>query len=357
MTEKQRLWSIDALRGADMFFIMGGTLMILRLCVALAGGDAGWHWPLAEQLYHCEWDGLRFYDCLFPLFLFLAGASWPFSLASQRKGGVSEGRIALRCIRRGLTLLLFGLILNGLFKFTWNQLFFGSVLGRIGCAWMFAALASLVLKVRGRIVLTAAILVGYWMLVAFVPAPDAPIGARPFSNAGNIVGWVDRFLWPNHIGKCVTVAEGFLNTVPAVGTALLGIFAGEIVRRDDIAGNHRVLWLIASAIGLTSLTWLISRAFGTYSMPINKCLWSSSYVCATGAFSFAMLALFYWMIDVRGWRRWTFFFRVIGMNAITIYMLRPIVDINKTVTFFLGGIMSCCPEIWADFILSCGYVT
>ena len=356
MTAKDRIWSIDTLRGLDMFLIMGGVLLILRVCVWLAGGDAGWHWPLAEQMYHVEWDGCNFIDVLFPLFLFIAGASWPFSLASQRRKGVGEGRIALRSVKRGATLVFLGLVTNKVFQFDFAHITFCSVLSRIGLAWMLAALASLILKNRGRIVLSVAILLGYWALLVFVPAPDAPAGAGPLSEAGNLAGWVERTLWPNHMWKFVTHPEGVLNTLPAVVTAMLGIFAGEIVRRADVSGNRRTLELLALAGGLALVALVIAYGCGSWSMPLNKKLWSSSFVCATGAVSMAALAVFYWVIDVKGFRRWTFVFRVIGMNAIVAYMMQYVVDLDAIAKFFLGGVMSLCSPLLANVILSVGHL-
>ena len=145
--------------------------------------------------------------------------------------------------------------------------------------------------------------------------------------------------------------EGLLSTVPAVVTAMLGMFTGEFVRRGDIRGGRKTLWMAAAAAALLAAGLAFSGV-----LPVNKKLWSSTFVCVVGAYSLGMFALFYYLIDVRGWRRWTLFFRVVGLNSITIYLAQRIVGFGRISDFFLGGIASKCPEAVAAVISSAGYV-
>ena len=163
-----RLWSLDALRGADMLFIMGGSTLISAVC-AFFGSPKGW---LATQMNHVQWAGFAHHDTIFPLFLFIAGVAWPFSLAAQQGKGRTKLQITGRVLKRMLILFLLGLVYNGLFKLDFAHLRIPSVLNRIGFAWGAAALLTLfVRRVSVRAVITALLLVGSWALLRFVPPP------------------------------------------------------------------------------------------------------------------------------------------------------------------------------------------
>lgn len=347
MEKPQRLQSLDALRGFDMLFIMGFASLVIALCGLWPGAFSD---ALAASMRHPKWDGLSHHDTIFPLFLFIAGVSFPFSLAKQRAQGAATGRIYARIIRRGLTLVVLGVIYNGFFKLDFENLRWASVLGRIGLAWMFAALLFLNFGVRTRAVIAAAVLIGYGVLLCCVAAPDMP-GAGPLTFEGNLVGFVDRQWLPGRLIYGTFDPEGLLSTLPAIVTAMLGMFTGEFIRREGISGSRKTLWIVVAGVMLL----LVGLAFSGV-LPINKKLWSSTFVCVVGAYSLLMFALFYYLIDVRGWRRWTLFFRVIGLNSITIYMAQRIVGFGRISDFFLGGVASKCPEAWAAVVNNAGYV-
>ncbi len=303
MDKSKRLASLDALRGFDMMFIMGVAGLVVCICRLFPDGDNFW---LAQQMGHVDWNGLRHHDTIFPLFIFLAGVSWPFSLSRQREAGKSTGQIVWKIIRRCLILI------------------------------------------------AAAILIGYWLLIRFVPAPDVP-GGDPLSLQGNLVGWVDRKLL---LGRLLYDGgrfdpEGLLSAVPAIVTAMLGMFAGDLVRLPDekMSGGRKTLWLLAAAVVCGVLAWAWNFDF-----PINKKLWTSSFVLAVGSYSFACLAIFYYIIDVKGWKKWAFPLKVIGMNSITIYLLQRIVSISSINNFFFGGLAGLCGDAWGKVIISAGYV-
>ena len=345
----QRLLSLDTLRGFDMFFIMGFAGLVAALCRLWPGAFSDW---MAAQMGHAEWDGFFHHDTIFPLFLFIAGVSFPFSLAKQRARGLSDARITAKVIRRGLTLVLLGLVYNGLFQLHFDTLRLPSVLGRIGLAWMFAALIYTYGSCRVRIAAAVVLLAAYSLVLQFVPAPDAA-GAGPLTIEGNIVGYIDRSIMPAHLYLDGFDPEGILSTLPAIVTALLGMFTGAYVRREEprTSGARKALTMAGAAVllVLAALLWNCWQ-------PINKSLWNGSFVCAAGGYSLGMFALFYYLIDVRQWRRWTYFFKVIGVNSITIYLGQQIISFSYTSKFFVGGLAAKLPPEAGAVVLRIGYL-
>lgn len=344
-----RLKSLDALRGFDMLFICGLSELIVKIC-ALCGSPKGW---LATQMRHVSWDGFAHHDTIFPLFLFIAGVTFPFSLAKQRADGRSTTAIWLKTLRRGAVLVLLGMIYNGLLKFDFEHVRIFSVLGRIGLAWMLAAWIWMFFGMRSRVVWTVAILLGAGALSAYCVAPDFP-DAAAFSMKGNIACWFDRTFFPKHIYSKLYDPEGLLSTIPAVATALLGMFAGAFIRweREGLTGNKKTMCLFASAVvlGVVAFSW-------GHVLPINKSLWSSTFVLAAGSYSAAMLALFYWITDVKGWKRGMFFFEVVGLNSITIYMAKKLIDFNYANKFLFGGLASLFSDkAVSEVVLAVGYI-
>lgn len=347
MKQSERLMSLDALRGFDMLFIMGFASLVVAVCGLWPSVAAD---AVAASMSHVAWDGFAHHDTIFPLFLFIAGVSFPYSVAKQRAGGMSEGRIYAKIVRRGLTLVVLGVVYNGLFKLDFENLRIASVLGRIGLAWSIAAVLYLNFGVKTRAAIAVAVLVGYGALSALVAAPDAA-GAGALTFEGNLAGYIDRQFLPGKLIYGTFDPEGLLSTVPAVVTAMLGMFTGEFVKRGGMPGGRKALWMAAAAAILLAAGLAFSGV-----LPVNKKLWSSTFVCVVGAYSLGMFALFYYLIDVRGWRRWTLFFRVVGLNSITIYLAQRIVGFGRISDFFLGGIASKCPEAVAAVISNAGYV-
>ncbi len=344
------MWSLDALRGFDMLFIMGFAPFVMAVCGLFEGGF--WEW-LAGQMEHVEWNGLAHHDTIFPLFLFIAGISFPFSLASQRERGFSERKIYWRVARRTIVLILLGLVYNGLFRLDFENLRIASVLGRIGVAWGVAAVLQMLFSVRVRVVIAAVVLVGYGLLSAFVAAPDVAGGADPLSMEGCFAGFVDRLLLPGRMYLGTMDPEGVLSTLPAVVTAMLGMLTGEFVRLPDdkFSGKQKALCMAVAGVifGVVGGVW-------SFVLPINKTLWSSSFVCVLACYSLLLFALFYYIVDVREWRSWTFALRVIGLNSITIYMAQAIFDFSGLSRYFFGGLARPCSPEWGQVILSGGYL-
>ena len=349
MKEKnKRLLSLDALRGFDMFFIMGGGALLLSVSSFLPDGVSA---VVAEQMGHKEWHGFAFYDLIFPLFLFLAGVSFPFSLA---KMGKNKSRMLFKIVRRALLLIFLGILYNGLLNFDFENLRYASVLGRIGLAWAVAALIYLYAGRKVSVIVSFAILLGYWALLALVKAPDASPGVSVFAMEGSIVGYIDRLFLPGTLHSGIHDPEGILSTLPAVVTAMAGIFAGEFVRQSKVKEYKKVGIMLFASLALLVLGYVWGMVF-----PINKNLWTSSFVLYAAGWSLLLFALFYLVIDVVGLKGWSFFFRVIGMNSITIYLLQQFVDFHKPVQTVFGGFMSLFPEqyypslFWSCYVLVC----
>ena len=351
MNQDKRLLSLDTLRGFDMLFIMGLASLITAVCALFPNGA---ECALARNMSHVSWDGFRHHDTIFPLFLFIAGISFPFSYAKQQANGASRGKIYLKIFKRAAVLIILGLVCNGLLKFHFDRLRVASVLGRIGLAWMFAALFFINFKRTTRIIIAAVILIGYWLVIRFIPAPDAP-GADPLSIDGNFAGYFDRLFLPGRLlyndGKFDP--EGLFSTLPAIVTAMLGMFTGEFVLSDKkgLSGEKKSLYMAIAGVVMLAAGLLWSLDF-----PINKKLWSSTFVLVVGAYSLLMFALFYYIIDVKGHKKWTLPFKVVGMNSITIFMAQRIIGFRGISDFFLSGVTELCSEPWANVINRAGYL-
>jgi predicted acyltransferase len=346
----RRLQSLDALRGFDMFWIMGGEGIFVGLAT-LTG------WPIfqwwAGQCEHVPWHGFHFYDMIFPLFLFIAGISFPFSLAKRTANNDPRKSIYIHVISRGLILVFLGIIYNNGIRFNFDGLRYGSVLGRIGLAWMFAAIIFMNTKLSFRIVWFCALLIGYWLLLVLFPAHD--LGSTDiFSREGNLASYIDRLIMPGRLYLGNHDPEGLFSTIPAIGTALLGMFTGEFMLSKYLNDKplKKVLYLVLAAVALMVIGKIWNLVF-----PINKNLWTSSFVLFVGGLSLLLFSIFYLIIDVWQFKKWAFFFVVIGMNPITIYLTGRIVNFRSAERFFFGGISSLLPEAWTPLIDGIGITT
>ena len=347
----KRLESLDALRGFDMFFIMGGASLLMAIA-QLFPESGGWQ-TVAEQMRHVPWEGLHLYDTVFPLFLFIAGVSFPFSLARQRENGRSMWLICLNIVRRGLLLVLLGMIYNGLLDFHFDTVRFCSVLGRIGLAWMCAALIYCAVRdIRAIVGIIAVILIGYWLFIAFVPSPGAD-GADPFSKEGCIACWLDVKMLGAHSFRPEYDPEGLVSTIPAIATALMGILSGVWIKQEGegMTGGRK-----AAVLAVSGIIMAVAGFAWNFLFPINKALWSSSFVCAVGGYSLIMLAVFYYFIDVLGCHGWDRFFVVIGMNSITIYMVNRFVPMSTIAERLFGGCVGLFSETFQPVMSAIAFI-
>ncbi len=307
-----RLYSLDALRGFDMFWIMGAEEIVHGLFKAT---HHSFFESFSNQLTHPAWDGFHMYDCIFPLFLFIAGVASPYSIGKEVEKGQSKTAILYKIAKRALILVLLGLVVNnGLVIRPIAEIRFGSVLGRIGIAYMFANFIFLNTKTQwSRITWFCSLLIGYYLLLKFNAAPGFPKG--DLSQAGNFASYLDRLYLPGKLYLGNHDPEGLTSTIPAIGTGLLGIIVGTYLKNSIDRGSKKslILFLIGIAFILIAKVWNLD-------FPINKNLWSSSFTMLVGGISIIFLSVFYYVIDVKGYRYWAFFFNVIGMNSILIYI-------------------------------------
>ena len=325
----RRLASIDALRGFDMFWLMQEDPgMLLALAAAL-------HLPfqavLRKQLDHTPWVGFTFWDLIAPLFLFIVGLALPFAIQSRLRRGESRKTILFHILRRTALLIVLGLIYNGILGLNFPEFRYTGVLQRIALSYVFAAIITLMTGLRGRIAWTIALLAGYWAIMALIPVPG--FGRNVLTMRGNLEGYIDRLFLPGKF--CCYVYgdnEGYLSTIPSVATVMLGVLCTHILQAERSA-RFKVLALAGGGIGSLAA----GLAWGTV-FPIITRLWTSSYTLYSNGWCMLLFTLFYWLIDVKGYRKWAFFFKVIGLNALTIYLLQELFDFKHIADIFAAGL-------------------
>ena len=335
-----RLYSLDALRGFDMFWIMGADELLYS--ISHATNSPFWN-AIATQFTHPDWNGFHLYDLIFPLFLFMAGVSTPFSVGRELEKGKSREQLLLRVIKRTLILVLLGLFVNNGLKIQpIANIRFPSVLGRIGIAYMVANIIYLYAKEWSLAIWFCFFIVGYYLLLKFTSAPGFAHG--DLTPQGNFASYIDRTILPGRLyvlfpnGKPnMHDPEGLFSTIPAISTGLLGIMTGLILKSRTLTQNAKAIRL---AIG--GIIFLVIAQIWNLDFPINKNLWSSSFVMQAGGLSLLLMALFYYVIDVLGYKKWAFFFKVIGMNSILIYISGHIIGwkfTNNALFGWLGQLM------------------
>jgi len=372
----ERLMSVDALRGFDMFWIIGANGIVYALNRMSQTPPVKF---LGEQLEHADWAGFRFYDLIFPLFIFLVGVSLVFSLTKTiARAGRADA--LKRVFRRGLLLYVIGVFYSGGFTNPWPDIRLMGVLNRIALAYFFAGLLFCFFKPRALAAICAGLLAGYWALMTFAPIRDiqltkanlaqlaenagdleaAQLFRSPINPSTNRVAWAAAqklfYSTQTHVsgkfGKGYNLSdhtdfqflpgkkwdhffdpEGYLSTIPAVATCLLGVFAGLLLANAAVAGPRKVLMLVLFGVGGALLGWLWNLQF-----PVIKKVWTSSYVLVAGGYSALLLALFYWVVDVMQFQKWCQPFVWIGMNSITIYLASNIIGgFSKLATRLTGG--------------------
>lgn len=309
-----RLRSLDALRGFDMIMLLGG--MYVLVAAAKAMGLDGVATVLEQQSDHPYWNGFTAWDLVFPLFLFLAGVSLPLSLAKQRAAGAAPNVLAARAVKRALLLMFFGLVYNGLFGFDFERFRYASVLGRIGLAWLGAALLWIYLPLRGVAIAGVLLLAAHSLALLFIPAPDLDLARASLEQGQTFSCWFDRMLVPGRMHLVTSDPEGLFGVFSAVGTALLGAFAGHWITGANHSRSRRIGGIIL--FGCQCL--VIGAALDYAGLPINKNLWTASFTLWAGGFSLLLLALFHWIFDVLRADRVAMAFTVVGANSILAYL-------------------------------------
>jgi predicted acyltransferase len=350
----QRLMSVDALRGFDMFWIVGAEEIFHALNEMFKSQPMP---AIMNQLEHREWEGFHFEDFIFPLFVFLMGVAAVFSLTKLIQ---TEGRPAAvkRIIRRFVLMFVLALIYSGGFSKNWPDMRLMGVLNRIALCYLFGGLIFCFFKPKAIAAIAVGLLLGYWALLAWVPFPDVRptpgIGILNRTNAPtieqvnmastnlihgsyvqgvNLTDYLDQKYLPGRRYDGTYDPEGFLSTMPAIVTCLLGIFAGLLLKNANVPPTRKVITLLSFGVAGVLLGYLWGMEF-----PIIKKIWSSSYVLVAGGYSAIALGIFYWIVDVMKFQAWCQPFVWMGMNSITIYLIHGfIVSFPKLSTRLVGG--------------------
>ena len=340
---ENRLLSLDTLRGFDMFWIIGGEELVHALSKLYP--NSFWN-QFSKQLEHPYWNGFTFYDLIFPLFIFLAGVSTPFSIGKALNDGKNKKEILLKVLKRGLILFLLGIVYNnGLEIKPIEDIRFMSVLGRIGIAYVFANILFLYVKEKLLIYWFAGLLIVYWLLLKFTSAPGFSMG--DLSMEGNFASYFDRNVLPGKLSRGIHDTVGLFNNIPAIGNALAGIISGIYLQKGEPAQSKKALYM-----ALSGLIALIIAQVWSLDFPINKNLWSSSFVMQTVGLSLLFFALFYYVIDVLKYNRWTLFFQVIGMNSILIYISNKFIDWDYTANAFFKWVEQLVGEPYSILVIA-----
>ena len=342
----RRLVSIDALRGFDMLMICGADAFFHQL---EGKTNVVWVDAVARQFEHPAWIGFTFYDFIFPLFLFIAGVSIPFSLSKALQQGVAKKELYKKAFIRMLILIGFGwLYKNAPFPFfDWEHIRLGSVLGRIGIAGFFTTVLYLNLNATKRLFVIGGILLFYYACVMLIPVPG--YGAGNLTFEGNLIGWIDRTFLPGRLLQGTYDELGLFTQLPALCLTLMGAYAGEILRNQNFADRKKfsrllLIGIIGMAIGLI---WSLH-------FPIAKRMWTSSFIMLTGGMAFVAMAVFYGIIDILQIKKWSFFFVVIGMNSLTIYLVYGFVNFRYTAQRLFAGLYAPLDEKWYGVLESLG---
>ncbi len=307
--KRERLVALDVFRGMTV----AGMLLV---------NDPGTWSAIYPPLEHAEWNGWTPTDLIFPFFLFIVGVTTHLSLAARRAQGADEGQLVRQILRRGAIIVLLGLLTNAfpyfpLTRFT--NIRFAGVLQRIGVAYTCAALLTFRGSLKRHVVILVTLLYGYWFAMTLLPVPGAMggIGANLLdAPSRTLAAWLDRFLLDGHlwINSKTWDPEGPLSTIPAIGTAMLGVFAGRWLAADRPLEERLNGVFAVGAIGMmTGLMW-------HWSFPINKSLWTSSYVVFTAGMACVAIAAISWIIDVKRVMRWTRPFVIYGVNPIVAFV-------------------------------------
>ncbi len=323
---EDRILSVDVLRGFDMFWLVGGAGLALAIG-RLVGGSLGE--ILQTQFEHADWIGFRFYDLIFPLFVFVVGMSVVFSLTAvlERDGKAAAYK---RIFRRTILMLLLGVFYSGGMSHVWSDIRWLGVLQRLALCYFFTGLLFCHLRTRGLIAVCVTLLVGYWLFLAFVPVPGQ--SAVTWTKEIHWEGYIDSRFLPGHRHDGEWDPEGYLSTIPAVATCLLGLFSAQVLVSKSITARNKLLIFLGGGAAMVVLGFLWGLHF-----PVIKKIWTSSYVLVAGGYSAILLGIFYLIVDVWKIRWWTAPFVWIGANTLTIYLTRNILDFNALADRFVGG--------------------
>jgi predicted acyltransferase len=326
---QRRVMSIDALRGFDMFWIIGGGAIFASLNEVCDCPATAW---IKTQLTHVKWEGFRFEDLIMPLFMFIVGVVMPFSFHKRIERGDSKKKLYLHVIQRTLILFVLGMVAQGnLLEYDLSKLHpYSNTLQAIAAGYLISAILIINLRLTWQIGVTAALLLLFWALMMLVPVPNH--GAGVLTPDENFAIYLDRVILGPFIDGTDPPYTWILSGMTFACTVMLGVMAGHLLRSDK-SDKLKVLWLLGAGTGCLVLGLIWSLAF-----PIIKHIWTSSFVLYSGGFCYLLLALFYLVIDVWGLKKWSFGFVVIGTNAIAVYMATHLISFRNIGGVFVDGL-------------------
>jgi len=351
----KRLMSVDALRGFDMFWIIGAGSFMDGLNKTSCTGITKF---LAEQLDHADWEGFRFYDLIFPLFVFIVGVSLVFSLGRTIEQ-FGRGEAVKRVFRRSALLFVIAIIYSGGLTEHWPDIRLLGVLNRIALCYLFAGLIFCFIRLRGMIALCAGLLIGYWALMSFVPVRAIHLEKQAllqlaeqtgstnpvalftetkttvtgaFDKGMNLANHLDFQYLPGKKWDTYWDPEGLLSTLPAIATCLLGVLAGLLLNNKLVPEQRKVIFFMGAGVASVLAGFLWGLHF-----PVIKKIWTSSYVLVAGGYSLLLLGAFHQVVEIWKYQKWCQPFVWIGMNSITIYLANNIIGFRRLASRFVGG--------------------
>jgi predicted acyltransferase len=311
-----RMLSLDVFRGLTI----AGMILV---------NNPGTWGAIYSPLEHAEWNGWTPTDLIFPSFLFIVGVSITLALGRRVESGGSQRDLYTKIVRRTLIIIGLGLFLHGFPYFHLATLRIPGVLQRIAVCYFFAAIIFLKTRWRTQAVIAAALLIVYWMLMKLVAAPGSAAG--DLSMEGSLASYVDRTVFGRHTWKPLYDPEGLLSTIPSIATTLCGVLTGHLLRsRRTPIEKVAAMFVAGAACIIVGWVW-------NYWFPINKALWTSSFAVFTAGMALQLLALCYWLVDIKGYKRWALPFVVFGVNAIAVYFITDMIAILSGLITFTGA--------------------
>src|SRR2546427_7524467 len=321
----ERLGSLDAFRGFGMLWIIGGEGLMVGLA---ALGHNRVIDAVVYELSHSPWQGLRFYDCIWPSFMLMVGVSVPLSFAKRSLTQTYYQQLA-HTVKRAIVLFLLGSVRESVLLGSPYLIELSSALQPIAIAYLVAVLV--VRKSwRFQALLGAAILTGYSLLLSFMPAPGISAGSYEYNH--NLVHWVDiTLLGQTHWDRWPYAQEGWgtvLSMIPTISTTLLGLLIGELLMSAR-SKQSKAKFIAGIGVGCLAMGYVTS-----FFVPVVMKMWTTSYGLLSAGWASLLLLFFYWLIDMRRYRKWAFPFVIIGMNAIFIYMFTSLIHLDAIVGVF-----------------------
>jgi predicted acyltransferase len=321
-----RILSVDALRGFDMFWIIGGEMVFKSLDKVFQNTTTAW---INIQLDHVEWLGFRFYDIIMPLFIFIVGVAMPFSFSKRLAAGDSKMKIMTHVVKRVVILWILGMMVQGhLLSYSLEKLhLYSNTLQAIAAGYFISSILILYTKAIGQIIGTFALMLVYWLVMVFLPTGEGSGAYLPENNAAI---YLDKLLMGSF--QDGSTYSWVLSSLNFGATTMLGVFSGYLLR-SDFTKYRKVAYLLifAAVCYLLAIVWHPAH-------PIIKHIWTGSFVLYAGSFSILLVAVFYLVIDVWNFKAWSNFFIIIGANAIVAYVASHLFDFKYISDIFISGL-------------------